>query len=232
MIYLNKILLHRPLPEESYLHTLPAVRWLSQTGALTFPAPVTFFVGENGTGKSSLLEAIAVACGFNAEGGSKNFSFSTFRSHSPLHESLTPSRLRRERDGFFLRAESFYNVATNIEEMDREIADVPYISASPLVYSYGGVSLHGQSHGESFLSLVRTVSAGRGFTCWTNRNRPFPPPDSWPYWRRYTGWYRRIPNSSSPPTPPFSWPILGPISGSFPKPAWKPSPMRKPSIIS
>ena len=73
MIYLNKILLHRPLPEESYLHTLPAVRWLSQTGALTFPAPVTFFVGENGTGKSTLLEAIAVACGFNAEGGSKNW---------------------------------------------------------------------------------------------------------------------------------------------------------------
>lgn len=162
MIYLNKILLHRPLPEESYLHTLPAVRWLSQTGALTFPAPVTFFVGENGTGKSTLLEAIAVACGFNAEGGSKNFSFSTFRSHSPLHESLTPSRLRRERDGFFLRAESFYNVATNIEEMDREIADVPYISASPLVYSYGGVSLHGQSHGESFLSLVQNRFGGQG----------------------------------------------------------------------
>ena len=218
MIYLNKILLHPSLPEESYLHTLPGSALAISDGGFDVSRSCDLLRGENGTGKSTLLEAIAVACGFNAEGGSKNFSFSTFRSHSPLHESLTPSRLRRERDGFFLRAESFYNVATNIEEMDREIADVPYISASPLVYSYGGVSLHGHPTGRAFYPWCRTVSAVRGFTCWTSRNRPFPPPGSWPYWRRYTGWYRRIPNSSSPPIPLFSWPILEPISGSFPKP--------------
>ena len=157
MIYLNKILLHRPLPEESYLHTLPAVRWLSQTGALTFPAPVTFFVGENGTGKSTLLEAIAVACGFNAEGGTRNFDFSTRATHSPLHEYLTVGRTAYPRDGFFLRAESFYNVATNIDEMD----ETPGIGGR-IIDSYGGVSLHKQSHGESFLALVEHRFGGDG----------------------------------------------------------------------
>lgn len=157
MIYLNKILLRRPIDRDSYLHELPAVQALRESGELSFPAPVTFLVGENGTGKSTLLEAIAVACGFNPEGGTKNFTFSTHQSHSDLYKALTPSRLRRERDGFFLRAESFYNVATNIDELDNAPGWDP-----PVIQSYGGVSLHQQSHGESFLALVQNRFGGQG----------------------------------------------------------------------
>lgn len=157
MIYLNKILLQRSIEHNSYLHQLPAVQALQANKELAFPAPVTFLVGENGTGKSTLLEAIAVACGFNPEGGTKNFTFSTHQSHSDLYRALTPSRLHRERDGFFLRAESFYNVATNIDELD----NAPGLGA-PVIQSYGGVSLHQQSHGESFLALVQNRFGGKG----------------------------------------------------------------------
>ncbi len=111
---------------------------------------VTFFIGENGSGKSTLLEAIAVAWGFNAEGGTKNFNFATRDSHSDLWEYLRLSRgVRMARDGFFLRAESFYNVATNIDDVD-------------VAHSYGGVSLHHQSHGESFMALVMNRFSGNG----------------------------------------------------------------------
>ena len=113
-------------------------------------------VGENGTGKSTLLEAVAVACGFNAEGGTRNFDFSTRATHSPLHEYLTVGRTAYPRDGFFLRAESFYNVATNIDEMEES----PW--GSGILNSYGGVSLHSRSHGESFLALVKNRFGGEG----------------------------------------------------------------------
>ena len=141
--YIDRVFLSRPIPEDSYLSSLPAVRALGdREHPLPFPADVTFLVGENGTGKSTLLEAIAVACGFNAEGGTRNFNFSTRDTHSPLHEYLTVGRTAYPRDGFFLRAESFYNAATYIDTMP------------DLLESYGGVSLHKQSHGESFLALV------------------------------------------------------------------------------
>jgi predicted ATPase len=95
-----------------YPFSLPAVRPLRKK-SLEFHPAVTFFVGENGSGKSTLLEAIAVACGFNAEGDSRNFRFGTRESHSELHRFLRVARgLQRPRDGFFLRAESFFNVAT------------------------------------------------------------------------------------------------------------------------
>jgi predicted ATPase len=127
--------------------TMPAVKQLDGIELAT----VTYFVGENGSGKSTILEAIAVAAGFNAEGGTKNFNFATRRSESPLHRALRFSRsARRERTGFFLRAESFFNLATDIERMDAEPAKAP-----PVIASYGGKSLHDQSHGESFLSLVK-----------------------------------------------------------------------------
>ena len=113
--------------------------------------------GTRGAGKSTLLEAIAVACGFNPEGGTRNFSFSTRATHSVLGEYLTPGRKRYPEDGFFLRAESFYNVATNIDEMDEVLSFSPR-----LVESYGGVSLHQQSHGESFLALVQNRFGGHG----------------------------------------------------------------------
>jgi predicted ATPase len=107
---------------------------------------VTFFAGENGSGKSTLVEAIAIAAGFNAEGGSRNVTVSTRASHSDLHKHLRLVRgTRRPRTGYFLRAESFFNVATYIEALGD-----PGISAA-----YGGVPLHERSHGESFIALVQ-----------------------------------------------------------------------------
>ena len=157
MIYLNSVRLRRELPGESYLQRLGPVQYLMAGKTLEFDRPVTFLVGENGTGKSTLLEGIAVACGFNPEGGTRNFNFSTRATHSVLGEYLTPARKRYPRDGFFLRAESFYNVATNIDEMDEGPAMGPR-----LIDSYGGVSLHRQSHGESFLALVQNRFGGEG----------------------------------------------------------------------
>ena len=121
-----------------YPCSLPAVRALD---GLELSA-VTYIIGENGAGKSTILEALAVASGFNAEGGTVNFSFSTRRSESELHRCLRIARTRRPKTGFFLRAESFYNVATEIERLG--VGD-----------SYGDRSLHEQSHGESFLSLMK-----------------------------------------------------------------------------
>ena len=156
-IYLSSIRIRRELPENTYLRQLGPVRHLIEGNTLEFDRPVTFLVGENGTGKSTLLEAIAVACGFNPEGGSRNFNFSTRTTHSILGEYLSPARKRYPKDGFFLRAESFYNVATNIDEMDETPAYSPR-----LIDSYGGVSLHKQSHGESFLALVQNRFGGEG----------------------------------------------------------------------
>lgn len=157
MEYLASVKLRRELPEDSYLRALPPVRYLMAGHPLVFDRPVTFLVGENGTGKSTLLEGIAVACGFNAEGGTRNFSFSTRETHSKLGEYLTPARRHYSRDGFFLRAESFYNVATNIDQLDEAPSFGP-----KLIESYGGVSLHAQSHGESFMALVQNRFGGDG----------------------------------------------------------------------
>jgi predicted ATPase len=133
---------------KEYPFSMPAIRNL---GELSLPGPVTFFVGENGTGKSTLLEAVAVAAGFNAEGGSRNFRFSTRPSHSGLHEYLRLVRPPgRPRDGYFLRAESFYNVATAAEDQ------------YGVLDAYGGRSLHEQSHGESFMALVLHRLRGHG----------------------------------------------------------------------
>jgi len=131
---------------DDYPFSLPAVRNLD---VLKLHPAVTFFVGENGSGKSTLLEAIAVATGFNAEGGSRNFRFETRASHTVLHEYLALNKsLRRSKDGYFLRAESFYNVATEIERLDAE-------GIGPrLIDYYGGTPLHEQSHGEAFMALL------------------------------------------------------------------------------
>ena len=135
--------------KDFYLNSIPAVNHLKNGNSLAFSSPVTFFVGENGTGKSTLLEAIAVAFGFNPEGGTVNFTFSTNNSHSCLYEHLTLKKRRFAKDGFFLRAESVYNLASNIDEIRANL-------------SYGGVSLHSQSHGESFMSIVQNRFLGRG----------------------------------------------------------------------
>jgi predicted ATPase len=111
-----------PLPK-GYPFNLPVVAHLE---LLEFHPKVTYFVGENGTGKSTLLEAIAIAAGFNAEGGSKGFQFSTKDTHSDLHDYLRLRRgLVREHDGFFLRAESYYNVATEIERKEGKVRPEP-----------------------------------------------------------------------------------------------------------
>lgn len=147
--YIREVRLSGPLPAESWLRNVPAVRHLLKGEGLRFSRDVTFLTGENGTGKSTLLEAIAVAAGFNAEGGSRNFTFSTRETHSGLHRHLTLSREAYPKDGFFLRAESLYNLATNIDEIGEE-------------QNYGGVSLHSRSHGESVLALVENRFRGRG----------------------------------------------------------------------
>lgn len=127
------------IPKHSYLNGIGS---LARTREILFEQPVSFLCGENGSGKSTLLEAIAVAAGFNPEGGSKNYSFSTFDSHSQLSQALTLVRgYRREKYGYFLRAESFYNVAT--KELDYADAGHP------------SIGLHEQSHGESFLAVMQ-----------------------------------------------------------------------------
>jgi predicted ATPase len=130
---------------QRYPWALPAVKALEQT--IELDAAVTFLVGANGSGKSTVLEAMAIAAGLNAEGGSSNFSFSTRASHSPLADALTLIRgTRRPKTDFFLRAESVFTAATYLEDLPKEAGD-------PLA-PYGGRSLHEQSHGESFLSIV------------------------------------------------------------------------------
>lgn len=132
---------------DSYPFNLAVVRDLDE---MVFHPKVTFLVGENGSGKSTLIEALAVAWGFNAEGGSQNFNFGTRTSHSELHRFVRPVRsTKRAKDGFFLRAESHFNVATQIDDLGA-------------VASYGGVSLHEQSHGESFFALLDHRFRGAG----------------------------------------------------------------------
>lgn len=139
---------------DSYLQNLPAVQHLARQEQLNFSSPVTFFTGENGTGKSTILEALAINCGFNPEGGTINFHFSTKETHSPLYNALTVVRSPiRPKDGFFLRAESFYNAATELDRLEEIGASLQY---------YGGKSLHNQSHGESFLSLILNRFGGQG----------------------------------------------------------------------
>ncbi len=135
------------IEEDSYLRQIPALRSLEW---LSFTAPVTFFVGENGSGKSTLLEGIAVAYGFSPEGGNRNYTFFTYDSHSELYQAIQMSKgPRRPKGSYFLRAESFYNVASKAEDYrDGELPETYYAR-------YGGKSLHQRSHGESFLALVQ-----------------------------------------------------------------------------
>lgn len=120
-----------------YPFAIPAVRHLDE---LALHPAVTFLVGENGSGKSTLIEAIAVAVGLNAEGGTRNFRFSTRASESDLHRWLRPIRNpQRPSCDFFLRAETFYNVATEGEALG--------------MFDYKR-NVHGASHGEAFLWLL------------------------------------------------------------------------------
>ena len=141
MIDWNKI------SRSSYMREIEAIRCIDQ---IYFKSPITFFVGENGSGKSTLLEAIAVAYGFNPEGGTRNYHVSTYDSHSELCDAIRLSRgIRRAGGGYFLRAESFYNVATKEEEYSRGPGGRPQ-------------HYHEKSHGESFLALAQNSFTPNG----------------------------------------------------------------------
>lgn len=130
----------------SYLREIDAIKDLNM---LNFNKPVTFFAGENGSGKSTLLEAIAVAYGFNPEGGTKNYSFSTYDSHSELCDAIRIAKgIRRPKRGYFFRAESFYNVATK----ELEYADILHPSEK----------YHEKSHGESFWAIAQNYMGEDG----------------------------------------------------------------------
>lgn len=123
------------IPNDSYVNKIPSIRSVSE---LSFDNNITFFVGENGSGKSTLLEAIAVEYGYNAEGGTRNYNFSTYDDISPLHDSITLIKgWKRSRFGYFFRAETFFNVAT----------------ANALRYS-GLKDYHSNSHGEGSLKFL------------------------------------------------------------------------------
>lgn len=156
--YLLELVLERErVPSFSeYPFSLPAVSNLS---TLTFDPRVTFFIGENGSGKSTVLEAIAQAIGLNPEGGSRNTTFTTKDTHSELFEYIRLVRgHKRPKDSYFLRAESFYNLATYMDDDD----DDPRYSRKNYLWTYGGKSLHEQSHGESFMATMTNKLRGAG----------------------------------------------------------------------
>lgn len=134
------------IDKSSYLRGIEALRDVEK---LRFTQPITFFVGENGSGKSTLLETIAIACGFNPEGGTKNYNFSTYDSHSELFEAMLVAKgCRKVECGYFLRAETFYNVAT----MEEEYSDMLHPSEK----------YHQKSHGESFLAIAENYLKPNG----------------------------------------------------------------------
>lgn len=141
----------------SYPFCLPIIKNLTD---IHLSSQVTFFIGENGAGKSTILEAIACHAGFGAEGGSKNIHFKTsddcnYTPAQNLADQLTLSWRKKPKDGYFFRAESFYNIANYLDSITRESA----YAYGP----YGGKSLHHQSHGESFFSFFANRMGAGGF---------------------------------------------------------------------
>lgn len=140
---------------DKYPFVLPIIKSIEK---IIFPTQVTFFVGENGTGKSTILEAIADKVGFGHEGGSKNIAFktsneTTYEGAGALAQSMMLSWRQKPKDGYFFRAESFFNIATYLDNLnDAQVYD-----------SYGGKSLHAQSHGEGFFSFFKNRVGVNGF---------------------------------------------------------------------
>ena len=133
-----------------YPYSIPSIKNIEK---IEFTQPVTFFVGENGSGKSTIIESIAIAAGFSAEGGTKNYNFSSQDSSSSLHKDLTLVRgTVREKFGYFLRAESFYTTA-NYADNGTDLGGGP----SPLFFN--GKRIHEQSHGEAFLAIANDLPA-------------------------------------------------------------------------
>lgn len=150
-----KVAISATIDTGQYPFCVPAIKGLQ---TIEFPSKVTFFVGENGTGKSTVLEAIAAQAGFGPEGGSRNIAFKTTQECNlvqQLADCMTLSWRHKPKDGYFFRAESFFNVATYLDDMARYNASI--------YTSYGGKSLHAQSHGESFLSFFKNRVGNDGF---------------------------------------------------------------------
>jgi predicted ATPase len=143
--------LQRQPDAKLYPFNIPALAGLKQ---IPIRKPVTFFIGENGSGKSTLLEAVASLCGFCSEGGSKHYLRESRDAGSMLSANMRLSWQPKITNGFFLRAESFYNLATYVDEMAA--------SDRLILKAYGGVSLHEQSHGEAFFSLFTHRFGRRG----------------------------------------------------------------------
>ena len=153
MLYITRIENNRPLSERiSYPYDIASIRNMEK---FEFHNPITFIVGENGSGKSTLIESIAIKAGFNPEGGSRNFNFSTKSSHSELFDDIKLVRsVTRFTDSYFLGAESFYNVASELDKLYEG-------DELRLKRAYGG-SLHECSHGQSFLALLHNRLSGKG----------------------------------------------------------------------
>lgn len=151
-LFVRAVKIDSSVANEQYPFSIPAVRIIE---SLAFTTPVTFLVGENGTGKSTIIEAIAVAGGFNAEGGTKNYNFSTEDTTSKLATTMTLVRgTKREKYGYFLRAETFYTTANYAEKGTFLGGDKP----SPIFFD--GKRIHQQSHGEAFLAIVKSFRPG------------------------------------------------------------------------
>lgn len=154
-MFLKKIsLLRDKVPDfYSYPFSIPAIQGLEE---LEINQNITFFVGENGSGKSTLLEGVAAQIGFNKAGGSQNNQFEITDTVSSLGNYLRLSWLPKMNNGFFLRAETFYDFASHLEQLQKDNPDIDVFK------SYGGKSLHEQSHGESFLALFKNRFGQKG----------------------------------------------------------------------
>lgn len=146
--YIRSVTMSEDVDSQRYPFSIASVLALP---TLSFDQSVTFLVGENGSGKSTIIESLAVAAGYNAEGGTRNNSFSTRDTTSPLVDKIRLVRgIKKPRTGYFLRAESFYNVATEVERLDEDPSGGALVGQT-----YGDVALHHQSHGEAFLAVVK-----------------------------------------------------------------------------
>ena len=147
--YLRSISLKRDAVPSfaEYLFDIPAI---SSLETIEFHPDVTFFVGENGSGKSTLIEAFALALGFSPEGGTKNVRLETSQTTSTLHEYLKIVKsFASPKDNYFLRAESFFNVAT-------------YMDSTGVLKAFDNKPIHARSHGEAFLAVLTQKLRGNG----------------------------------------------------------------------
>lgn len=143
--YISEIRVELSLPKDSYLKNIPALRYLENGNVLKFDKDITFLVGENGVGKSTIIEAIAVASRINPEGGNENHMFASCNTHSELNEYLDISLKGYPKKKYFLRAETFYNLATYLRNVNFD-------------YSDNLIDYHKMSHGQSFLAAVQNLN--------------------------------------------------------------------------